>query len=318
MTKPKVSILIMTYNQDAYLAKAIHSALSQIYENIEILISNNGSTDNTSKIVESFLPNKKIIFQNFPTNEAATLRQNQAIEASTGDFISWLYGDDYYLDQKIAVQMQAFDTVDKSYGVVYGPGYIHHIATGKKVLSSCLNYSGDCLDIFLSRWLKDGNINPISPLVRRECYDNCRPDNSISPSEAEVLYLQLAVSYKFLYLEEPLVVMAEHESNLGKQIELNLSTHEHSILNLIKRNKLSKKTYHLVHAHLCERKVIDSWHCFRTNRNIPWAKDLLKEAFAANSFSCIKNKYFSLSLVMLYLPEKIQSMINNLLPEVEV
>ena len=53
MHKPKVSILIMTYNQDAYLARAIQSALSQTYENTEILISNNGSSDNTSKIVES-------------------------------------------------------------------------------------------------------------------------------------------------------------------------------------------------------------------------------------------------------------------------
>ncbi|MGY9060589.1 MAG: glycosyltransferase family 2 protein, partial [Candidatus Puniceispirillales bacterium] len=52
----------MTYNQDAYLTRAIQSALSQTYENIEILIFNNGSTDNTSKVVESFLPNKKITF----------------------------------------------------------------------------------------------------------------------------------------------------------------------------------------------------------------------------------------------------------------
>ena len=318
MTKPKVSILIMTYNQEAYLAKAIQSALAQTYENIEILISNNGSTDNTTKIIESFLPNKKIIFQNYPTNESATLRQNQALDAATGDFISWLYGDDYYLDQKVEVQMRAFDTLDQSYGVVYGPGYIHHISTDEKVLSSCMNYSGDCLHIFLSRWLKDGSINPISPLVRSKCYDNCRPDNSISPSEAEVLYLQLAVSYKFLYLEEPLVVMAEHESNLGKQIELNLLTHEKSILNLLQRNKLSKKTQHLVHAHLCEIKIIASWHCFRTNRNIPWAKSLLKDAFTANSLSCIKNKYFFLSLVMFLSPEKIRNWINNILPKVKV
>ena len=112
--------------------------------------------------------------------------------------------------------------------------------------------------------------------------------------------------------------MAKHESNLGKQIELNLSTHEKSILNLLKRNKLSKKTQQLVHAHLCELQIIDSWHCFRTNRNIPWAKSLLKDAFTANSFSCIKNKYFSLCLVMLLLPEKIQRWINNILPKVEV
>ena len=111
--------------------------------------------------------------------------------------------------------------------------------------------------------------------------------------------------------------MAEHESNLGKQIELNLLTHEKSILNLLQRNKLSKKTQHLVHAHLCEIKIIASWHCFRTNRNIPWAKTILKDAFTANRLSCIKNKYFSLSL-MLFLPENIHNWINNILPKVKV
>ena len=317
MTKPKVSILIMTYNQDAYLAKAIQSALAQTYENIEILISNNGSTDNTSKIVESFLPNKKIIFQNYPTNESVTLRQNQALDAATGDFISWLYGDDYYLEQKVEVQMRAFDTLDQSYGVVYGPGYIYNVAYNKKVISSCLNYSGYCLEKFLVRWLKDGNINPISPLVRRDCYNLHRPDSEIF-TEGEVLYLHLAVSFKFFYLDKPLVVMTDHEFNFGKQIESNLATHVKSILRLLKENNLPKKTEHLVHAHLCEIKIIASWHCFRTNRNIPWAKSLLKDAFTANSLSCIKNKYFSLSLVMFLSPEKIRNWINNILPKVKV
>jgi hypothetical protein len=112
--------------------------------------------------------------------------------------------------------------------------------------------------------------------------------------------------------------MTEHESNLGKQIELNFSTFEKSILNLLQRNKLSKKTQQIVHALTCEMRIMISWHCVRANRNIPWAKRLLKDAFTANSFSCIKNKYFSLSLVMLHLPEKIQSWINNILPKVEV
>ncbi|MDA9971283.1 glycosyltransferase family 2 protein [Gammaproteobacteria bacterium] len=316
MQKLKVSICIMTYNQDAYLTRAIQSALSQTYENIEILIFNNGSTDDTSKVVESFLPNKKITFYNYPTNETASLRQNQAIDASTGDFISWLYGDDYYLDQKIEVQMQAFNTLDQSYGVVYGPGFTHHIATDEKVFTGSLNYSGYCLEMFLSKWFKEGNINPISPLVRRKCYDDYRPDNSLF-TDAEAVYLRVAASYQFLYLDEPLVVMSEHESNLGKQIELNLSTHEQSVFNLIKENKFSKSTEQIVQAHLCEQKVIVSWHCIRTNRNIPWAKSLLKAAFASNSFSCMKDKYFHLSLVMLCLPKKIQRFVNNIRPTVE-
>jgi hypothetical protein len=152
--------------------------------------------------------------------------------------------------------------------------------------------------------------------VRRKCYDDYRPDNSLF-TDAEAVYLRVAASYQFLYLDEPLVVMSEHESNLGKQIELNLSTHEQSVFNLIKENKFSKSTEQIVQAHLCEQKVIVSWHCIRTNRNIPWAKSLLKAAFASNSFSCMKDKYFHLSLVMLCLPKKIQRFVNNIRPTVE-
>ena len=316
MNTPKISIILMTYNQDKYLHKAIQSALSQTYENIEILISNNGSSDDTTNVVQSFLPNKKITYLNYPENKSPNLRANQAIDLASGDFISWLYGDDYYLDEKIQTQMQAFNSLDKSYGVVYGPGYIYNVAYNKKVISSCLNYSGYCLEKFLVRWLKDGNINPISPLVRRDCYNLHRPDSEIF-TEGEVLYLHLAVSFKFFYLDKPLVVMTDHEFNFGKQIESNLATHVQSILRLLKENNLEKKTEQLVYSHICELNVITCWHCIRTDRNIPWAKSLLKDAFATNSLHCMVNKYFYSSLVLLFFPKKLQRVVNNFLPDVQ-
>jgi glycosyltransferase involved in cell wall biosynthesis len=316
MNTPKVSIILMTYNQGKYLHTAIQSALSQTYENIEILISNNGSSDDTTNIVQSFLPNKKITYLDYPKNESVNLRANQAIDLASGDFISWLYGDDYYLDEKIQTQILAFNSLDKSYGVVYGPGYIYHVSDGKKVISSTLNYSGHCLEKFLARWVKDGAINPISSLVRKDCYKYHRPDNAIF-TEGEVLYLHLAVSYKFFYLDKPLVVMTDHESNLGKQVERNLSTHIHSILRLLKENDLPKKIENLAYSHICELKVIDCWHCIRTDRNITWAKSLLKSAFSTSSLHCMVNKYFFASLVLLFLPKKLQKVVNNLLPDLQ-
>ena len=313
MNTPKISIILMTYNQDKYLHRAIQSALSQTYENIEILISNNGSSDDTANVVQSFLPNKKITYLNYPENKSVNLRANQAIDIASGDFISWLYGDDYYLDEKIQTQMQAFNSLDKSYGVVYGPGYIYNASYNKKVISSCLNYSGHCLEKFLVRWLKDGNINPISPLVRRDCYNFHRPCSEIF-TEGEVLYLHLAVSFKFFYLDKPLVVMTDHGSNFGKQIESNLATHVQSISRLLKENNLPKKTEQLVYSHLCERKIIDCWHCFRANKNIPWAREVLKSAFTISKLSCVKNKFFWMSSIMLFLPKNFQRLIANLFP----
>ena len=58
--KPKVSIMIPVYNQEDYIANTIQSALNQNYNNIEIIISDDASTDNTSQIIKDFLPNQKI------------------------------------------------------------------------------------------------------------------------------------------------------------------------------------------------------------------------------------------------------------------
>ena len=61
----KVSIILLTYNQEKFIRKAIESALLQTYKNIELIISNNGSSDNTASIIKSFLHDKRIIFLRF-------------------------------------------------------------------------------------------------------------------------------------------------------------------------------------------------------------------------------------------------------------
>ena len=84
MIKPKVSIILLTYNQEKFIKKAIESVLSQTYQNIELIISNNGSTDRTATIIESFLPDKRIIFLNHKHNKNPNLRANQTLDLAQG------------------------------------------------------------------------------------------------------------------------------------------------------------------------------------------------------------------------------------------
>ena len=63
MKKPKVSILMTVYNHQDYIEKAIQSILSQTYKNFELILINNGSTDNTKKVIKKF-KNKRIKFYN--------------------------------------------------------------------------------------------------------------------------------------------------------------------------------------------------------------------------------------------------------------
>jgi len=67
---PKVSIIILSYNQAEYIKESISSALNQTYKNLEIIISDNGSTDSTKNIIKSFLTDDRIIFLDYKDNKS--------------------------------------------------------------------------------------------------------------------------------------------------------------------------------------------------------------------------------------------------------
>ena len=311
----KVSIILLTYNQEKFIRKAIESALLQTHKNIELIISNNGSSDNTASIIKSFLHDKRIIFLNYDHNEHPNIRTNQALDIASGDFISWLYGDDYYTETKIQDQIKAFSKLDDSYGVVYGPGYEEDVTNGRLSLSKGVSTTGKCFESFLSGWLNPGSVNPISPLIKSECYEIYRPDNSIF-AEGEVLYIHLALSFKFFFLNKPLVVMSEHESRLGKSFKRNLDSHSRSMQRLIDVNNLSPKDCKTVYRHLSDLKINCSWHCFRTNQETAWALENLYSAYIGAKIHSTLNKHFLISLLCLKLPTILQNLLNKILSRI--
>lgn len=99
--RPKVSIVIPVYNGANYLAEAINSALAQTYENIEVLVINDGSDDDgaTEKIALSF--GDKITYYSKP-NGGVSSALNYGISKMTGEYFSWLSHDDAYAPSKVA------------------------------------------------------------------------------------------------------------------------------------------------------------------------------------------------------------------------
>ena len=98
---PKVSIIIPVYNGENYLAEAIESALAQSYDNLEVIVINDGSKDNTEKIALSY--GKKIKYFH-KSNGGVSSALNLGIEKMTGDYFSWLSHDDLYYENKIDKQ----------------------------------------------------------------------------------------------------------------------------------------------------------------------------------------------------------------------
>jgi glycosyltransferase involved in cell wall biosynthesis len=217
---PKVSIVLCTYNQAAFLRDAVASALGQTHANLELIVVDNGSTDGSPAILEEYRGDPRVRLMLHPTNEPVTKRLNEAIAVSSGDYISLLYGDDYYLPEKLERQLQAFAGLTPDYGVVYSPNYRIDDETGNKWIDKTLKCSGAILKEMFVRHDEEGFINPISPLLRRECFLRCRYQEDVF-MEGESILLRIAVTYKFHYLDQPLTVMREHANNVGKAIKLN-------------------------------------------------------------------------------------------------
>ena len=97
-TSPKVSIQIPTYNQEDYIAAAIESALMQDYGNIEIIVADDCSTDNTQGIIKKFENNPKVKYFRNKKNLGRVANYHKALyEYCTGDWVVNLDGDDYFI-----------------------------------------------------------------------------------------------------------------------------------------------------------------------------------------------------------------------------
>lgn len=110
---PKVSIIIPVYNGSNFLSEAINSALSQTYQNIEIIVINDGSCDNgaTEKIALSYSDKIKYISKE---NGGVSSALNTGIKAASGEWISWLSHDDIYSPDKIEEQIKDFISFSKN------------------------------------------------------------------------------------------------------------------------------------------------------------------------------------------------------------
>jgi glycosyltransferase involved in cell wall biosynthesis len=96
---PKVTISIPTYNQQGFIQKAIESALAQTYENIEIVIADDCSTDQTAQVVSQYLHNENIRYFRNEINIGRTRTYKKALEEyATGEWLANLDGDDYFTD----------------------------------------------------------------------------------------------------------------------------------------------------------------------------------------------------------------------------
>ncbi|MBD2197616.1 MULTISPECIES: glycosyltransferase [Calothrix] len=110
LSNPLISVIMTTYNHELYVGEAIESVLSQTYENIELIIVNDGSTDRTDDIIKKF-DDKRITYI-YQKNQGTSSATNKAILASKGKYIALMSGDDICYTSKLEKQYNYLSNFD--------------------------------------------------------------------------------------------------------------------------------------------------------------------------------------------------------------
>ena len=111
-------MIIPTYNRAHVLPRAIESVLTQTHGNFELIIVDDGSTDNTSKVVESF-EDPRIKYYSHNKNQNASAARNMGIRHATGEYIAFLDSDDEWDENKLEYQLDKLNSRDNQYIGVY-------------------------------------------------------------------------------------------------------------------------------------------------------------------------------------------------------
>ena len=231
--KPKISIIIPTYNRCDYLGQTIKSALAQDYENYEVVISDNCSSDNTPSVVAKYLKNKRVKYFKNHTNLGMVKNWHTALyKYSTGDWFLILSDDDYLIDSQYLTKAVALMNKDNEIKIVYANGYIKYEDTGEIApLELPFNEINDGTKIFLSRWqITPQDFTLCNVLFEKNEALKHKPfDNEFNLSCDSEVFLMMCIYCKVGVIKDYVSVYRVHKTNLikyvGQSWELFLNNH---------------------------------------------------------------------------------------------
>lgn len=298
MSDPVVSVVLTSYNQGEWLEESIESVIGQTFSEWELILIDNGSTDGSAEIARRYSDHPRIRVFCHPTNRPVTRILNEGIAAAKGEFFSLLQSDDYYLPEKLEKQVAEFEGLPADYGVVYSNGYFLR-PSGKMELDPCGTDEGWVLEALLT---KPAFFLPIAPLVRMECLRKFPFDESLF-MEGEGIYPKIAIGYRFHPLPEPLVVMREHERNMGKEIDSNLRRSVMMYERIFARPDFPEGLRHLRGPAIGGTYRVGGWQVMRRARDYAKGRGWLVQA-VRNHPAALRNPRVVMGLVLGILPRR--------------
>lgn len=196
--KELVSVIIPTYNRASLLPKAIESVLKQTYKNIELIVVDDGSKDETFKIITRY----PIKYTRLPKNFGPSFARNRGLLKARGNLIAFLDSDDIFLPKKIEKQL-AFLAKNPQFKIVQTEEIWFK---GNRRLNP-KKYHAKAEGFFLDRAVKLCVVSISTVMLKREVFDKVGLfDESFPLCEDYEFWLRVALHYPIGLIKEPLVV----------------------------------------------------------------------------------------------------------------
>ena len=229
---PRVSVVVPTYNRGWIVNEAIDSVLNQTFQQYELIVVDDGSTDDTKAILGEYGNRIRVIHQ---ANRGVSAARNRGIRAAKEPLIAFLDSDDVWLSDKLSVQVAFFDRHPDALvcqteeiwirnGVRVNPGKRHRKRSGKifeASLALCL-------------------VSPSAVMLRKDLFETIGLfDESLPACEDYDLWLRISVNHPIHLIDQPLIVKrGGHEDQLSRSWGLDRYRIA-SIAKLLERDVLS-------------------------------------------------------------------------------
>ncbi len=212
-----VSVVIATFNHARFLPAALDSALAQTLAGVEVIVVDDGSTDDTPAVLSRYARRVRVIRQ---ANRGLAAARNAGLAVARGTYVSFLDADDVVMPTKLAEQMALLEAAAPTVGWTYCDVLIETVATGHEMRASeRFGYGGRSLDGWLFPELIHGNFIPaIAPLIRRAALDSAGGgfNDRLTALEDWDLWLRLSLVAEARYSPAVLVRYRVHPGGMSE------------------------------------------------------------------------------------------------------
>ena len=243
----KVSVVVPTYNRAYRLEETLRSVVNQTYQDFELIVVDDGSTDDTSKVMQSF-PGAQYIFME--ENSGVSSARNKGLAHAKGRYICFLDSDDLWDEKKLQVQVQWMEE-NPDCQICYTDEVWIRGGVRVNPMNKHRKYSGDIFRYCLPLCI----VSPSSAMLRGVIFDDIGNfDESLPVCEDYDLWLRIAMKYTFHFIEKPLIIkQGGHADQLSRKYWGMDRFRVVALKKLLDRNSLEGERLQLTRSALVEK-----------------------------------------------------------------